>query len=274
MSYQLFSSITYFLLLGFSFVVVATYIIARFIVFHPIAFLNFIWKIPLLIKNPIICFIEILRMLALKQLLTWISGQIEAYCFKDKELIALREIFLILSCVGTLIFLSPSEIILEEIFVIAFFSIGIFYKIYLTKQQIKEVKMAKKYEKLAIKIYKYGCIKPTMKQFNKAYLIYQQPNILNNTRFDLDRALLFDNMALFSYKNREYRKASKFWDKAFSIYKKTDDFDGIYFNKLIKALKQSRHVLSQIQLYRKQAYKRSKLIYELTGETKKWEYVK
>jgi len=254
------------LLLSFAMLVLCVFIFTRYFLNFPMLCLKLLLEIPELFINPIKFLTKIVHILSLQHLLTWLLTKVEEFCFNEVKPIIYGEAFIILLCTSFLFIFYPSAIILEGVALITVF-FGLFaYKFLIIKYQIKPaVKRAKLFERAALNAYKRGFIQMTFSQFEKALAIYNQPAIANNFRFDIDRAKLFEQIGIVLYNKRRSKQASRYFSQAFDIYQEPHDFENAKLMKVhIRALKTGANILLEMGR-RKDAWKRYKLIYELTG---------
>ena len=256
------------LLYGAVFIVIGALILGRIIVNFPLASLKFMLDVPELFLNPVSFLIKMLRLISLLQLLKWLNTKVEERCFDEVSPLTLPEIFIILLSSGFLLISSPSEIILEELAIIGFFSTLIMYKV-LTVKYIKSlIRQAKFCERAADNAYKRGSISTTLSKLRKALDIYNKPLLFDKHRFALERAKLFEQIGIVLYNDYQTDKALDYFRDALNIYTEPQlIFDEAKLMKChIKAITNSAKILTKIG-QRGAAWKRYEFIYELTGKS-------
>jgi tetratricopeptide (TPR) repeat protein len=256
------------LLHGAVIIVIGALILGKIIVNFPLASLKFMLDVPELLLNPFNFLIKMLRLISLLQLLKWLNTKVEERCFDEVSPLTLPEIFIILFSSAFLLISSPSEIILEELAIIGFFSALIIYKV-LTVKYIKSlIRQAKFCERAADNAYKRGSIPTTLSKLRNALDIYKKPLLLDKHRFALERAKLFEQIGIVLYNDYQTDKALDYFRDALNIYREPQlIFDEAKLMKChIKAITNSAKILTKMGR-RGAAWKRYEFIYELTGKS-------
>jgi tetratricopeptide (TPR) repeat protein len=235
-----------FLLHGAIIIVIGALILGKIIVNFPLAFLKFMLYIPELIINPASFLIKMLRLISLLQLLKWLNTKVEERCFDEVLPLTLPEIFIILFSSTFLLISSPSEIILEELAIIGFFSAWMIYKVLSIKYIQSVARRAKLFERGAQNASKRGLIKLALSLLHKALALREKPLLLDHPRLNPDRAKCFEQMGIVLYEDYQTKKALNYFSKAFDIYKEPLYLDESKpIKSHAKALKESMKIFAQ-----------------------------